>query len=493
MVGAYFSVWIAVRSASKPIVLFGAPLALPPQRPAYFGADFSAHCAIANIRAIISPNLRRKRVIAVKTLEHASPGRSYRQDVDGIRAVAILSVVLYHIHAPLLTGGYTGVDIFFVISGYLIGGHIYSELRAGNFSYLRFYQRRAKRILPAFYVVLLFTIAAAACLLSPSEVASLGRFAFAAALSASNLILGHFSGYFAPASALNPLLMTWSLGVEEQFYAVIPLLMGLLVRLRRNWLLPAILILCGLSLLLSIFELTVHPTIVFYMLFTRAWELGAGVALAIAESNRKRTSLGGVAAEVLSAAGVVLTLAPMFLLNANSTFPGLAALPTVVGASLLIATPSSLINRRCLSLGPLVFVGKISYSLYLWHWPILALLRAASGAEVPAGAADVGNCFFLPCSDRVVLLCRAAVQAVNQSARFAAHSLRGRQLARARFVRDHLAWSGIIPLESERRTDSKDGPGAPGLPLSGLKGRIASSEGLLRHGRFSALRCDLGR
>ena len=313
-------------------------------------------------------------------------GQSYRRDIDGIRAVAILSVLLYHVHAPFFTGGFTGVDIFFVISGYLIGGHIYSEFMAGDFSFLRFYQRRAKRILPAFYVVVLFTIAAAVCLLSPSEATSLGGFAFAAILSASNLVLGRHSGYFEPRSELNPLLMTWSLGVEEQFYAVIPLLMGLLVRLRRNWLLPAILTLCILSLLLSIVELRSHPTIVFYMLPTRAWELGAGVALTIAETNRRRSSAGGAAVEAMSVAGAVLMLAPMFILNANSTFPGLAALPTIVGASLLIATPASLINRRCLSIKPLVFVGKISYSLYLWHWPILSLLRSESGAELSAGA-----------------------------------------------------------------------------------------------------------
>ena len=147
-----------------------------------------------------------------------SDGRSYRPDIDGIRAIAILSVVLYHAGVPLLSGGFTGVDIFFVISGYLIGGHIYSELRTGRFSYLRFYQRRAKRILPAFYLVLAFTMLAAMVLLSPTEVSSLGQTAFAATMSGSNVLFWRTTGYFNPTNELNPLLMTWSLGVEEQFY-----------------------------------------------------------------------------------------------------------------------------------------------------------------------------------------------------------------------------------------------------------------------------------
>lgn len=316
------------------------------------------------------------------TLKSNSSDRSYRPDIDGIRAIAILSVLLYHGRMPWITGGFTGVDIFFVISGYLIGGHIFSELLTGNFSYLRFYQRRAKRILPAYYAVLTFTILAAMFLLSPTEASEFGRSAFAATLSASNLIFWHFSGYFASKSDLNPLLMTWSLGVEEQFYVVIPVLMVLLARIRRSLLWPAILIVCAMSFLCALFMLPSYPTLVFYMLPTRAWELGAGVALAVAQLNRKLTFPPGAATQVMSLAGLTLIAVPMFMLNTKSPFPGLTALPSVLGSAIVMAVPSSWINQRLLTLPPLVFVGRISYSLYLWHWPLLAYLRVIYGDEL---------------------------------------------------------------------------------------------------------------
>jgi len=197
-------------------------------------------------------------------------------------------VVLYHAGVPYITGGFTGVDIFFVISGYLLGGHIFSELRSGTFSFLRFYQRRAKRILPAFYVVLTFTILSGLLLLSPSENKLYVLSAFSATLSVSNIFfLRYLEGYFRVRSFFHPLLMTWSLGVEEQFYAVIPLLMVLLARIRRNWLLPSVLATCALSFVFAWSLLGRYPMMVFYTLPARAWELGAGVALAAAELNRK--------------------------------------------------------------------------------------------------------------------------------------------------------------------------------------------------------------
>jgi peptidoglycan/LPS O-acetylase OafA/YrhL len=311
---------------------------------------------------------------------------SYRPDIDGIRALAILSVVLYHSGVGFMPGGFTGVDVFFVISGYLIGGHIFSELQSGRFSYLRFYHRRAKRILPAFYLVLAFTLVAGCFLLSPTEMRELGRSAFAATMSASNLVFWHFSGYFDTKSEFNPLLMTWSLGVEEQFYLVVPLCMALLTRLRRNWLWPAILAGCLLSFALAFWALPRYPTLVFYMLPPRAWELGAGVALAVAEIRRKSSSLPASAAQVLGFAGLVLMVAPMLLLNVHTPFPGLAALPSVLGTTMVMAAPASWINRRVLTLAPLVFVGRVSYSFYLWHWPLLAFLRIALGDTAPLAA-----------------------------------------------------------------------------------------------------------
>ncbi len=314
------------------------------------------------------------------------PDPSYRADIDGLRAIAILSVVLYHSGLPWLTGGFTGVDIFFVISGYLIGGHIYADLRAGSFSYLQFYRRRAKRILPAFFAVVAFTLLTGLVLLSPTETAQLGRSAFAATLSTSNLLFARTDNYFAGHSNLNPLLMTWSLGVEEQFYAVIPLLMVLLARIRRNWILPAILAVCVLSFVSAWAMLASYPTIVFYLLPARAWELGIGVALAVAAANWKSRPMPQWFAPTLAAAGLCLLLAPCFLLTADTPFPGPSALPSVLGAAILLAAPGSFINRRLLALPPLVFIGKVSYSWYLWHWPILAYMRILYGGDPPPAA-----------------------------------------------------------------------------------------------------------
>jgi peptidoglycan/LPS O-acetylase OafA/YrhL len=316
--------------------------------------------------------------------------RSYRPDIDGLRALAILSVVLCHANVPGITGGFTGVDIFFVISGYLIGGHIHSEVCAGSFSYLRFYQRRAKRILPAFFAVMAFTLLAALVLLSPLEAAKCARAAFAATLSVSNLLFWHSANYFQTKSDLIPLLMTWSLGVEEQFYAVIPLLMVLVARIRRNWTLPAIFAVCTLSLLLAQYQLDGHAQrafqAAFYLLPARAWELGAGVALAVAEQRGQRNPVHPRFSLAISLAGLILILAPLVLLDAHSLFPGVAALPSVLGTAMLIAVPGSWTNRRVLSLPPLAFVGRVSYSWYLWHWPLLAYLNILCGNKLPRAA-----------------------------------------------------------------------------------------------------------
>jgi peptidoglycan/LPS O-acetylase OafA/YrhL len=325
----------------------------------------------------------------VHTASHSdldSSGRTYRPDIDGLRAIAILSVVFYHAGVPGITGGFTGVDIFFVISGYLIGGQIYSELRDGHFSYLRFYRRRAKRILPAFFAVMAFILLAALLLLSPQEAAQTARSAFAATLSASNVLFWMTANYFTPKTELNPVLMTWSLGVEEQFYALIPLVMVLLVRIRRNWLVPAILAACSLSFLVAWSELGRSPMMAFYLLPARAWELGIGVALAAAELNRKRHSppiRRSRLTEPVSLVGLALLLVPVFLLTAGTPFPGPAALPSVLGTAMVLGVPGSWISRRVLSLPPLTFVGRISYSWYLWHWPLLAFLRIVYGGDPP--------------------------------------------------------------------------------------------------------------
>ena len=314
----------------------------------------------------------------------SSAERAYRADIDGLRALAILSVVFYHAGPAWLPGGFTGVDVFFVISGYLIGGQIYRELCNGAFSYLRFYQRRAKRILPALYAVLVFTLLAASFLLSPGEFTELAKEAFAATLSASNVWFWATTNYFAGNSELNPLLMTWSLGVEEQFYVVIPLMLVLMAGLRRKWILPATIAVCLLSLAIAASLAARFPMMVFYLLPARAWELGAGVALAVTELNRKSSLLSGALAQIAGFAGLALVLAPMFLLSAHSALPVPPLISSVVGTALSIAVPRCWMNRQLLSLPGLTFIGRISYSWYLWHWPLLAFMHIIGGAHLPA-------------------------------------------------------------------------------------------------------------
>lgn len=311
---------------------------------------------------------------------------AYRPDIDGIRALAILSVVLYHAGVPQLSGGFTGVDIFFVISGYLIGGHIFSEIRQDRFSFARFYQRRAKRILPAFYVVLSATFVFGLFLLSPTELTEYSTSAIAAVFSVSNIHFLRYSNYFQQSSELNPLLMTWSLAVEEQFYLVIPLLMLAAVKVRRSVLLPVLLVTCVVSFLFAWHQVHLAPDKAFYLLPSRGWELGTGVSLGVAESMRKRNLVSALWIWPASLCGFAAMLAPSFLLKSSMPFPGPSAAASVLGTALVISCSTSWINRSILSMPSLAFIGKISYSWYLWHWPLIAFLRVASGGPLPISA-----------------------------------------------------------------------------------------------------------
>jgi peptidoglycan/LPS O-acetylase OafA/YrhL len=316
-------------------------------------------------------------------------GRKYRPDIDGLRAVAVTSVVAYHAGLGWIKGGFVGVDIFFVISGYLIGSLIYQEIRAGGFSIARFYERRAKRILPALFGVLLFCYAAGLLLLPWSEMRHLVRAALATILSSSNVLFWLTSDYFAPLAELNTLLMTWSLGVEEQFYLLFPLLMLLLRRFSAKVQYIAISCMVATSLAMSIFGTAYNPTAAFFLLPTRAWELGAGVLLAIYEINRweinrgaRKSRMSRLTRDVCSLTGFILICLAVCLLNASVRFPGYAALLPVAGALLIIAARKGVINRL-LSLRPLVFIGLVSYSWYLWHWPLLSFARNVAPAGIP--------------------------------------------------------------------------------------------------------------
>jgi len=308
------------------------------------------------------------------------PGRTYRPDVDGLRAVAILSVVAYHAGIRTVSGGFVGVDIFFVISGYLITSVICADIDRGRFSIAKFYARRAKRILPALFSVMLACYVLAVLLLSPVELKTFANNAFATILSFSNIVFWLKSGYFAAKAELNPLLMTWSLGVEEQFYLFFPLLMLFLSTFVKKKRVVALALLMLVSLALSVWGTRNYPAATFFLLPTRAWELAVGALVAIRETDQPGiwNAIGSRLANALSILAVGLLAIPVFLYSRNTIFPGLAASLPVAGAALLVMTPNSWINRNALSSRPMVFVGLVSYSWYLWHWPLLSFARILS-------------------------------------------------------------------------------------------------------------------
>lgn len=303
---------------------------------------------------------------------------TYRADVDGLRAIAILPVVLYHAGVPGVSGGFVGVDVFFVISGFLITSIVAAEISENRFSLLSFYERRARRILPALTVVVLSTFVLGWFLLLPSEYKNLGQSALAAAVFLSNTYFSNQINYFAPAAEFAPLLHTWSLAVEEQFYLFFPPLLAILFAWRGpKAALWTVLGLSVFSFVAAVAILPDKPHWGFYLIFFRAWELGIGALLALSLMPPPRHLL---LRQVIGIIGLLAILVPVFLYDANTSFPGVAALPPVLGAAAIIYVGSnglgSIVNR-ILECRSLVWIGLISYSLYLWHWPIFAFLRIA--------------------------------------------------------------------------------------------------------------------
>ncbi len=292
----------------------------------------------------------------------------YRADIDGLRAVAVLCVVFYHAMPTALRGGFIGVDVFFVISGYLISGQIFAELRERRFHLAAFYGRRIRRIFPALILVLAATLAYGFVVLLPSELASLGADVAGGAGFVSNLMLWHEAGYFDRAAMLKPLLHLWSLGVEEQFYIFWP---ALLWAARRFGLFRygLLMLLTAASLLAGILLAMHQPTADFYAPFTRFWELSAGALLAWTGTPENK----GRGADARSVLGLLLILGSAVSLNAHLVFPGGWAMMPVLGAvSLISAGPQAWVNRVLLSRRAFTFTGKVSYPFYLWHWPLIS-------------------------------------------------------------------------------------------------------------------------
>jgi peptidoglycan/LPS O-acetylase OafA/YrhL len=319
---------------------------------------------------------------AAGTLHH---GVRYRPEVDGLRAIAVVPVILFHAGAPAFAGGYVGVDVFFVISGYLITTIILRDRLAGSFSLAKFYERRARRLLPALFVVMAACIPPAWLLMTPRELSDFGSSLAAVPIFVSNILFWRTTGYFDGATELKPLLHTWSLGIEEQYYVLFPLFIAVGLRwFGQRGLIWAIAALAAASLALSISMTVRLPVANFYLLPTRAWELLAGSMLAnLAVAGIELPRRNGLRS-VIAWSGLALILGPVLFYDDTTPFPGLAAVPPVIGTvMILLAADANSSLGRLLTLKPVLGIGLISYSAYLWHQPLFAFARLGSVGGPP--------------------------------------------------------------------------------------------------------------
>lgn len=300
-----------------------------------------------------------------------------RRDIDGLRALAVIPVVLYHFGFGAFSGGFVGVDVFFVISGFLITSIIVREISAGRFSFVDFWARRARRIVPALSVMMLAVLLVGWVMMPASDYSQLGRAVRYQAMFISNILFMRQDGYFNPASDFKPLLHTWSLSVEEQYYILFPLLMVLLTRYLRHWrwILFGLLV---MSFALNIWVMRHNPDEAFFLLPMRAWELLCGAMLAVLPASRR--TLSSQVYQGVSLAGLLAVLYAIFGFDKYTPFPGWAALLPVLGATAMIWANSyaSTWVGRLLSIRAMVAVGLISYSWYLWHWPVFVYASAVS-------------------------------------------------------------------------------------------------------------------
>jgi len=337
--------------------------------------------------------------------------RHYRPDIDGLRAVAIVPVVLFHAGVPGFPGGYVGVDVFFVISGFLITGLIRQEIDAGTFSLAHFYERRIRRLLPALIAVVLATSALAHWLLLPADLVDFAESVLATNLFVSNFLFWGQSGYFARGADEIPLLHTWSLAVEEQFYLLFPLFLTLVAaRFRRRYL-AAVTLVSVTTLVLSVVWLRIDRVGAYYLALPRAWELGLGAMLALGALPPPRRRLVRAATAMAGAAAIGWAVARY---SETTLFPGIAALLPCLGAAAIIWAGGGGHHPlgRMLAWRPVVLIGLISYSLYLWHWPLLTLARYYLIRELSA--------------PETVAVLAVAVMAAVASWRFVERPFRGR-------------------------------------------------------------------
>jgi peptidoglycan/LPS O-acetylase OafA/YrhL len=361
------------------------------------GADSApaARVSLESLNASATPDLRLR--------------SDYRPDIDGLRALAIIPVVIFHAFPAVMPGGFVGVDIFFVISGFLISSIILQALQRGTFSFAGFYANRIKRIFPALIVVLAACFALGWFFLLPDEYTQLGKHMVGAAGYIENLVLRREAGYFDIKSNLKPLMHLWSLGIEEQFYLTYPFFLWSVWRFRRNlW--TVLLSITLVSFGLNIWQVHRDPVGAFFLPQTRCWELMVGGAFAcwrlLGQEAGSRPGQhwvsnfiesgslpvpSAVARNAFSGLGLLLVAMAVLRIHENDPFPGWWALLPVGGASLLIlGGPDAWINRRILANKPMVFVGLISYPLYLWHWPMLTFPRIIRGSELSVATRTAG-------------------------------------------------------------------------------------------------------
>ncbi len=306
----------------------------------------------------------------------------YRKEIDGLRALAVLAVMFFHAHFSWASGGFVGVDVFFVISGYLITQIIVSQLQGGTFSLMQFYERRARRILPALFAMLLICLPLAwLIIINPEDFKDFCKSLLAVALSISNILFWKESGYFDSSTALKPLLHTWSLAVEEQYYLIFPFFMLVVWKAGIKHIVWLTLILVLMSLLFAQWGSAHQPVFNFYWLPSRMWELLAGAVIPIVFAGfpKMRASLqlcSGVVAQTLGMLGIILILSSVLMMNEHLLWPSFWTLIPVLGAVLILLFASSAtLAGQILSARPLVAIGLISYSTYLWHQPLLAFAR----------------------------------------------------------------------------------------------------------------------
>ena len=313
----------------------------------------------------------------------AAHGQAYRPEIDGLRAIAVLAVVLFHADIAPFSGGFVGVDVFFVISGFLITSIIEKDIAAGRFSFARFYERRIRRIFPALAVVSLFAVGVSAILFIPTDFMQVGRSLIAMAVFASNLFFRQdlgITGYFNVGPSPQMLVHTWSLAVEEQFYLVLPPALLLVHRHAGRFVVPILVVATILSFAESVVLVQTQPTDAFYLIMPRAWELLIGGLLAVRRLPPLSTR---IAREIVATASAALILVAVFGFSTTTPFPGASALVPCLGAWLFlyVGDQGPSLVARLLSTRPFVAVGRISYSLYLWHWPIFVATKYMAGGH----------------------------------------------------------------------------------------------------------------